>query len=84
MPNKVRTIILKNESNDVEFCKAFFLIIVKAAGDNKKKALGESPDLSDDTLVEITDILTGEVDDPNKVAALQGAGITNDIIEDLV
>ena len=35
-------------------------------------------------MVEITDILTGEVDDPNKVAALQGAGITSDIIEDLV
>lgn len=52
--------------------------------DKIRKSLGQTPLLTDDELEEIATIMLGEDDNPNDIEALRSAGITDDVIEDII
>ena len=52
--------------------------------DKKRKSLGQTPLLTDVELEEIATIMLGEDDNPNDIEALRSAGITDDVIEDII
>jgi hypothetical protein len=52
--------------------------------DKIRKSLGKSPLVTDAELEEIATIMLGEDDNPNDIEALRSAGITDDVIEDII
>ena len=52
--------------------------------DKKRKSLGQTPLLTDGELEEIATIMLGEDNNPNDIEALRSAGITDDVIEDII
>jgi len=52
--------------------------------DKIRKSLGKSPLVTDAELEEIANIMLGEDDNPNDIEALRSAGITDDVIEDII
>ena len=79
-----RIIVLKSQSQDVNFCKAFFKVIMRLANDRMRKSKGAAPLLNDEELEEVAGVISGENEDPNSVEAVKVAGITYDIIVDII
>lgn len=82
--SKDRLILLKLPNMNPISCKAFFKVMMRFVEDKVRKIFGTTPILTDPELEEVAAILTGEDTNANNIEALKTAGITTDIIEDIL